>query len=206
MANVISIRKFKLVDSFRREYLSCLTNPATATAIGRPAYAEYSKFYRIFLDNIRTISNSQVDFLYLKLDGEFLGTIKLTHSISKEKVVMCEVGIMLAPQLRGMKVGSTVIEKICTMIFSLNKDIIITGGTAASNLAMIRVFEKNSFQRTPGFVKFIQESESTPTEIVRFRLTSRDKLPLQTSKIIDPPDLVNFSRLLKSLRQLAENQ
>jgi hypothetical protein len=193
------MRKFKIVDTFSKGYLNCLTSPATAIAIGRPAYAKYSKFYRIFLDNVKTLSNSEIDFLYLNLDKEFLGTVKVTHSLSKGKVVMCEVGIMLAPHLRGMDVGSTIIEKICTMIFILNKDIIITGGTAASNLPMIRVFEKNSFQRTAGFLKFIQENDSTPTEIVRFTLSSRDKPSLQNAKVNDPFVLVNLSRFLNSL-------
>jgi hypothetical protein len=185
------------------EYLSCLTNPATALAIGRPSYAKYLKFYRILLDNARTLSNSDTDFLFLNLDKEFLGTVKVTHSLGEGNLVMSEVGIMLAPHLRGMKVGSLVIDKVCTMIFNLNKDIIITGGTVASNLPMIRVFEKNSFQRTPGFLKFIQENDSMPTEIVRFKLSSADKLHLQTSKVNNPLVLTKLSRLLNSLSKLA---
>ncbi len=198
MLKDLAIQKFRFIDSFNRDYLLSVTNPETAKAIGRPSYGNFFKSYKILSDNYRTLSNSHIDFLLLKLRDDFLGTVKVTHTLDERNKLTCEIGIMLAPRMRGRNLGSGIVELICSLIFSLSKDVIIVGGTAATNVQMVRVFEKNSFRQTQGFMKVIGKNGKNPIEVIRFELKCPEVPPKGMSGFDSKSVLPNLALSLSS--------
>jgi hypothetical protein len=170
----LTIRKFKLLDSFNKEYRACILDQTTAMSIGHPSYTKLIKFPRVLLDNFHTLSNPNIDFMFMYLESEFLGTAKVTKYLGEGKLLNCEIGLMLAPHLHGKNLGTSVVNILCSLIFSVDENIVITGGTAASNTAMVRVFEKNYFCQEGGFLKKLQKYDSSPIKIVRFHLSFAD--------------------------------
>ena len=196
MRETFTIRNFRFCDSFNRKYVACILDPATALSIGRSGYTKPLKNYRFLFDNCKVLLDSKVDFLFLKSGDNFIGTIKVTYLFNESLLSNCEIGIMLAPSVRGKNFGTSILNFICDSILAINKSITITGGTMKSNYAMIRVFEKNYFRETKGFVKKLGNDQTDFVDIRRFELKFEDfvslKIPIYKSNDI-------FKNLTRSL-------